>query len=109
MDCDARKAGKFDGKVQIHIVGFQKRCLERSRTLKACCAELGIADGELDSYGKLWNNEKLSTESRITGIKANISSSAEREITLQSLHSKLDVQLIDLKKASQSCWPKKTA
>ena len=109
MDCDARKAGKFDGKVQIHIVGFQKRCLERSRTLKACCAALGIADGELDSYGKLWNNEKLSTESRITGIKANISSSAEREITLQCLHSKLDVQLIDLKKASQSCWPKKTA
>ena len=40
MDHDAKKAGKLESKVQIHITGIHKRASELLRALESNCAEL---------------------------------------------------------------------
>ena len=98
MDHDAKKAGKLECKVQIHITGMQKRASELLRALESNCAELASVDGMMKSYGKLSKTEEQSAERRIALLRANISLSAEREISSQTLHGKLVAWLADCDK-----------
>ena len=98
MDHDAKKAGKLESKVQIHITGIRKRASELLRAFESNCAELASVDGMMKSYGKLSKTEEQSAERRIALLRANISLSAEREISLQALHGKLVAWLADCEK-----------
>ena len=98
MDHDAKKAGKLESKVQIHITGIHKRASELLRALESNCAELASVDGMMKSYGKLSKTEEQSAERRIALLRANISLSAEREISSQTLHGKLVAWLADCDK-----------
>ena len=90
--------GKLECKVQIHITGMQKRASELLRALESNCAELASVDGMMKSYGKLSKTEEQSAERRIALLRANISLSAEREISSQALHGKLVAWLADCDK-----------
>ncbi len=98
MDHDAKKAGKLESKVQIHITGIHQRASELLRALESNCAELASVDGMMKSYGKLSKTEEQSAERRIALLRANISLSAEREISSQTLHGKLVAWLADCDK-----------
>lgn len=98
MDHDAKKAGKLESKVQIHITGIRKRASELLRAFESNCAELASVDGMMKSYGKLSKTEEQSAERRIALLRANISLSAEREISSQTLHGKLVAWLADCDK-----------
>ena len=98
MDHDAKKLENLNAKSRSTSQAYSKRASELLRALESNCAELASVDGMMKSYGKLSKTEEQSAERRIALLRANISLSAEREISSQTLHGKLVAWLADCDK-----------